>query len=75
VRGRFPGHLIQETILRETLIFQGILTLIGIAFVVAGIGYLSTSVPLGVLGAMGGLLIIVGAVKMAVRKKRAQERR
>lgn len=54
--------------MRETLIFQGILTLIGIALVVAGIGYLSTSVPLGVIGAVGGLLIIAGAVKMAVRK-------
>lgn len=61
--------------MRETLIFQGILTLIGIAFMVAGSTYLSTSVPLGVFGAVGGLLIIVGAVKMTVRKKRAQERR
>jgi len=61
--------------MRETLIFQGILTLIGIAFVVAGIGYLSTSTPLGIFGTVGGLLIIAGAVKMTVRKKRAQERR
>ncbi|WP_146072684.1 hypothetical protein [Cryobacterium sp. Y62] len=61
--------------MRETLIFQGLLTLIGIGFVVAGIDYMSTSVPLGVFGAVGGLLIIAGATIVAVRKKRAQERR
>lgn len=55
--------------MRETLIFQGILTLVGIAFVAAGIGDLSTSVPLGVLSTVGGLLIIAGAVIVVVRKK------
>jgi len=45
--------------------------LCGVGFVIAGVDYLSTSVPLGVLGAVGGLLIIAGAVVVVLRKKRA----
>lgn len=61
--------------MRETVIFQGVLALIGIAFLAAGIGYLSTNAPLGVIGAVGGLLMIAGAIQLVLRKKRAQDRR
>lgn len=60
--------------MRETLIFQGILALIGIAFLAAGIGSLSTSAPLGAIGAVGGLLMIGGAIQLVLRKKRAHDR-
>ena len=56
--------------MRETLVVQGVLALTGVAFVIAGSSYLSTSVPLGLLGAVGGLLIIVGAAVVVLRKKR-----
>ena len=56
--------------MRETLVVQGVLALIGVAFVIAGSSYLSTSVPLGLLGAVGGLLIIVAPTVVVLRKKR-----
>ena len=56
--------------MRETLVVQGVLTLIGVTFVIAGSSYLSTRVPLGSLGAAGGLLIIGGATVVVLRKKR-----
>lgn len=56
--------------MRETFVVQGVLALIGVAFVIVGSSYLSTSVPLGLLGAVGGLLVIVGAIVVVLRKKR-----
>ncbi|MDJ0323051.1 hypothetical protein QMG61_04640 [Cryobacterium sp. PH31-AA6] len=56
--------------MRETLVVQGVLALIGVAFVIAGGAFLSTSVPLGLLGAVGGLLVIGGAIVVVLRKQR-----
>ena len=46
------------------------MAIVGVAFLVAGLFYLSTSVPLGLLGAVSGLLIIASAVLFIRRKKR-----
>ncbi|POH67798.1 MULTISPECIES: hypothetical protein [Cryobacterium] len=55
--------------MRETVVVQGILAVIRVVLVIAGSTYLSTSVPLGLLGAVGGLLVMVGAIVVVMRRK------
>jgi|GEM_PF-6257436 len=57
--------------MRQTLIGQSILALIGIAFVIVGLADLQARGPLGWLGIAGGLLIIAGAILVVLRKQKS----
>ncbi|OAH51372.1 hypothetical protein [Microbacterium oleivorans] len=55
--------------MRNSILLQVILAVIGVALLIAGLLYVSTDPVLGWIGAIGGLLIVVGAV-MAILKLR-----
>lgn len=56
--------------MRGSFIFQALLALVGLALAVSSLFYLQESLLSGLLGAIGGVLIILGAIVTFLRQKR-----
>lgn len=56
--------------MRGSFIFQTLLALVGLSLAVSSLLYLQESLFSGLLGAIGGVLIILGAIVAFLRQKR-----
>jgi hypothetical protein len=60
--------------MRDVLITQAILGVIGVVLAIAGFAYSPTNLLLGLIGGVGGVLMVVGAIVVILRKRRSLAR-